>query len=362
MSEIKKLVLSGYFGYDNSGDEAILYTIVEGLRNRGIEPIILSGNPEKTAQVYRCKTYNRMNFDEVREAIKESDGLISGGGSLLQDATSVKSVIYYLSVIQLAHLSKKPVFFYSQGVGPINKKFLYYPMRFVLNKCTYLSVRDKESKAFLENEVKLKKEVHLTADPVLSLTYNEKDIVLEDYLKEFLKEKPITLSLRDWKGNEKLLEECILLVKCLLDKGEKVLLLPMHYPSDVQFLKKVYEPFKKERNVYFHSKEMHFLGHLECMKESKMVIGMRLHSLIYAANRHTPFVGISYDPKIDSFLGQFSMKNASTVENFSVVDILERVSEIQSNYEKEKREIKEKQKTLQRLSESPLDAIVQYFH
>ena len=94
----KKLVISGYYGFNNSGDEAVLKSILTALQeesqrsNVTIEPIVLSINPEWTTSMYGVRAVHRMKLKEVREALKESDGLISGGGSLLQDATGLKSI------------------------------------------------------------------------------------------------------------------------------------------------------------------------------------------------------------------------------------------------------------------------------
>ncbi|MBF6633431.1 MAG: polysaccharide pyruvyl transferase family protein, partial [Planococcus sp. (in: Bacteria)] len=89
-----RIVLSGYYGFDNVGDEAILYAIIHSLKEYypRIEIIVLSNKPEKTAETYRVKAVNRWSLKDIRAAIKSSDGLISGGGSLLQDETGRKSI------------------------------------------------------------------------------------------------------------------------------------------------------------------------------------------------------------------------------------------------------------------------------
>lgn len=126
----QKLVISGYYGFRNSGDEAVLKSILTALEeesqrsNITIEPIVLSGDPESTTAMYGVRSVHRMKLKEVREALKESDGLISGGGSLLQDATGLKSIPYYLGVIKLAQWLKKPTFIYAQGLALCIVKFL----------------------------------------------------------------------------------------------------------------------------------------------------------------------------------------------------------------------------------------------
>lgn len=91
------IVLSGYYGFNNIGDEAILYSIIQSLRR--LEPeidiTVLSNNPEVTESLYQTKAVNRWNPAEILLALKQADGLISGGGSLFQDETGFKSVAYY---------------------------------------------------------------------------------------------------------------------------------------------------------------------------------------------------------------------------------------------------------------------------
>jgi polysaccharide pyruvyl transferase WcaK-like protein len=100
-----RLVLSGYYGFRNSGDEAVLLGILQALDEAGkarglrFEPIVLSGDPAWTERQYGVAAVPRMNPTAVWRALLASDGLISGGGSLLQDATGWKSIPYYLGVI-----------------------------------------------------------------------------------------------------------------------------------------------------------------------------------------------------------------------------------------------------------------------
>ena len=102
-----KFVISGYIGFDNFGDEAILKVLTTHLKNSGAEKItVLSSNSHKTARLYEVYSANYLKFVKP---ILESDVLISGGGSLLQDLTSLKSLIYYLVIIMTALILNKKV-------------------------------------------------------------------------------------------------------------------------------------------------------------------------------------------------------------------------------------------------------------
>jgi polysaccharide pyruvyl transferase WcaK-like protein len=98
VQRVIRLDLSGYYGFSNSGDEAVLKSILTALEDAGkqagikIEPIVLSGDPDWTKRQYGVEAVHRTKLGEVRQALKNSDGLISGGGSLLQDATGLGSI------------------------------------------------------------------------------------------------------------------------------------------------------------------------------------------------------------------------------------------------------------------------------
>lgn len=110
---------------------------------------------------------------EVRKAIAESAGLISGGGSLLQDVTSSKTIPYYLGIIKLAQWLGKPVFIYSQGIGPVNRKLFHPLIRSVFRKCAYISVRDEQSRQLLQSMGISQDKVEVVPDPVMGLTLPE---------------------------------------------------------------------------------------------------------------------------------------------------------------------------------------------
>ena len=102
-----KYIVSGYIGFDNFGDEAIQNVLVKKLKSEGAGKItLISSNPEKTKKIHEVDSCGMLKF---LPALAKSDVLISGGGSLLQDVTSLKSLIYYLGVIYLALILGKKV-------------------------------------------------------------------------------------------------------------------------------------------------------------------------------------------------------------------------------------------------------------
>src|SRR5699024_5035457 len=99
-----KILVSGYFGYNNIGDEAILKGLIDGIRKKSsnIDIVVLSKNPDWTMAKYNVESVNRSKISDIISAIRDCDMLVSGGGSLLQDVTSKKSILYYLAILKLA--------------------------------------------------------------------------------------------------------------------------------------------------------------------------------------------------------------------------------------------------------------------
>ncbi|SDO57513.1 polysaccharide pyruvyl transferase CsaB [Halobacillus aidingensis] len=292
-----KVVLSGYYGFDNTGDEAILKSMIQHLKaiEPGIQIIVLSQSPSKTESDYGVSAVNRWDYKAIIRILKESDGLISGGGSLLQDATGPRSVLYYTGIMHMAKWLRKPVFIYAQGMGPIRKPFHRLLVRIALNGVTGISVRDMKSKEFLER-IGVRKSIHLFPDPVFGYDY-------KDMEEDRNSQKPlIAVSIREWGGSDKLVEKLTEAFTGCIEKGYRLRFIPMHGESDEAFSNKVAQRLNQDVEVV--SGHMSIDEKLHLLSEADVLIGMRLHSLIFAGVCSVPFVALSYDPKIDALADQ----------------------------------------------------------
>ncbi|MET1171892.1 polysaccharide pyruvyl transferase CsaB [Paenibacillus amylolyticus] len=337
----QKLVISGYYGFRNSGDEAVLKSILTALEeesqrsNITIEPIVLSGDPESTTAMYGVRSVHRMKLKEVREALKESDGLISGGGSLLQDATGLKSIPYYLGVIKLAQWLKKPTFIYAQGIGPVNRKIFNPMIKSVFKACTYVSVRDEQSADYLRGLGLQWNQIHVVPDPVMGLPLPETNskavagATSADAVNQANRVEPSTgghtklpvigVSVRFWESDRKELTAIAAGLKKLCSKRAVHLrFLPFHLPVDEQASRFLMEMLgdvtSKGSEISITEDLTDPQLMLEEVSKCDLVIGMRLHSLIYAASQYVPPVGISYDPKIDQFLLRLDSEPAGNTD------------------------------------------------
>jgi len=309
-----RIALSGYYGFDNSGDEALLSAITSSIRSYApqAEFTVLSGAPEKTRSLHGIKAVYYLNPWQVFKALWQCDLLISGGGSIFQDVTSGRSLPYYISVVALALILRKPVIFYAQGVGPINRAFSKWLMRLVANRVDLITLRDKDSLEYLRNLGVTRPPLKVTADPVFSLQPDQEDKATIEALLSRLNPgglPVIGVSVRKWSPLEGYQQDLAQLLDYLADKKYKILFIPMAYPEDIAESKRVAHLMKAEAIILeenLTSKE-----HLSLIANLELMIGMRLHALIFAASRGIPFAGLSYDPKVDAFLKIFNLKPLS---------------------------------------------------
>ncbi|QTB27586.1 polysaccharide pyruvyl transferase CsaB [Lysinibacillus sphaericus] len=293
------IVLSGYYGFDNVGDDAILLSIIQALKKweNDIEITVLSNNPTATEQTYGVKAVNRWKMKEIHQLLKTADGLISGGGSLMQDQTGMKTIPYYAGVIQIAKWLKKPVFVYAQGMGPINHSLSKLIVRKTFNKVEQVTVRDKASQTLL-TEIGVRKETKIVPDPVMGL--NGGDFHCEWLDQESLTaESYISVSVRDWPSTIAYKEKIAHSLDQLVRQGEQIVFLPMHGEHDLKTSQEV-AALMQEKSLIAPS-DLSIEEKIAVIGQSQLLIGMRLHSLIFSAIYATPFIAISYDPKIDAF-------------------------------------------------------------
>lgn len=311
----KRIVLSGYYGFDNSGDEAVLQSILLALEEQGraqgvrFIPVVLSIDPAKTRKIYGVESVHRMKLGELVRAIRGADGLISGGGSLLQDETGVKTIPYYLAVLKIAQWLGKPTFIYSQGIGPVHRPLFFGWIKSVFNRCQFVSVRDQESKQLLQR-MKVSKDVTVVPDPVMGMPLASSGHRAEE-LPLKAGEPVIGVSLRYWNQDRSELKAVSeALTQVMEQSNAHIRFLPFHLPTDAaasDYVVSLMDPVYRERittavNV---THPQHMLAEVS---RCQLLIGMRLHSLIYAASQQVPMIGISYDPKIDQFLNRLNME------------------------------------------------------
>jgi polysaccharide pyruvyl transferase CsaB len=339
-NKIRRLVISGYYGFRNSGDEAVLKSILTALEEAAsqsgltVQPVVLSADPQWTSKQYGVEAVPRMKLAEMRQALRNSDGLISGGGSLLQDATGLGSIPYYLGVMEMARWAGKPTFVYAQGIGPVNRKLFQPFIARAFKRAGYVSVRDEESAQLLRRYGVAADRIDVVPDPVMGLPLGSAADVAppaagEDTLPV------VGVSVRFWRSDRADLDRTAAALEALAGRHRvRLRFLPFHHGSDEDASRYVMERLgaaaAQAELADAHEDPQQMLREVS---RCALLIGMRLHSLIYAANQRVPLVGISYDPKIDQFLHRLGQRPAGTTESLDPEEFADKTLHLLSHPE-----------------------------
>ena len=279
---MKKAVCSGYYGFDNFGDDAVLSVLVN-LFSKKYDLTVFSASPEKTKKIYNVKSVNSFNYFEVLKSIIKSDVLISGGGSLLQDATSFKSLIYYLGIIFIAELFFKEVIIFAQGLGPFNSKFSELLVKTLLKRCKLITVRDIDSKRLLENwNIKSA----LVCDPVFTMNITKQK-----------KENTLGIQLRKFCGvNDEFLKKLAAAVNNYFP-DKNIVIFSLQPSIDLDVCLKFKDLLRRDAVV---KNGLSVPETLEEISKLEYLIGMRFHALLAGLMSGVKVLPVSYDKKVTS--------------------------------------------------------------
>lgn len=335
--KIHNVLMSGYYGFNNSGDEAILLSMHKNIEKLGdnIHITVLSNRPDETKNKYGVNVVYRFSFLEVFRAIRHCDVLLSGGGSLLQDTTSTRSLMYYLSIILLAKLCRKKVMLYANGIGPVSKNSNRHIVKMVVNKADTITLREENSYEELRSMGVTNPNAFVTADPVFTMEGISKEAGLE-VLKNIgvPTDRPIVgVSVRNWKGIDQFVDEFAALCDDIYEKyNRSIVFIVMQVPNDINVSEKVQQ---KMKNPSFVLKENYspyeIMGMISAMD---FILSMRLHTLIFAARQRIPLIGFVYDPKIEYYLEKINMPIGGKVGDFNKESAMEKVDDMINNRQK----------------------------
>lgn len=315
-----ELLITGYHGYGNCGDEATLLAIKEGVERMNLDVRItaLSFDPEFTKSEYGINAVHKFNPFKVFFALLKSKVVLSGGGTLLQDVTSTRSLLYYLSIIKIAKLLGKRVMVYANGIGPVSREKNRKRINKVVNRVDIITLREELSLNDLTSMGVTKPPTYVTADPAFNLQPETEERAAEILEAEGVPtEMPIVgVCVREWKKakyGEDFIREMAIACDGLIRGGKTVLFIPMQYKEDIEISKKIKEHMEEE--CYILSKSYKPKEVMAVIGKTSLVLGMRLHSLIFAGVMNVPMLGIIYDPKVEYYLKVLEMQKAADIRS-----------------------------------------------
>jgi polysaccharide pyruvyl transferase CsaB len=317
----RRILISGYYGFNNLGDEAVLAATAAELRRLlpDAEITVLSASPAETSRAHGVRAISRRDPARILRAVAACDLFLSGGGSLYQDATSWRSPFYYLGLLATAELLRRRTVVYAQGVEPANSRSVRSTVAFLLNHVDLITVRDATSVELLSEMGIRRPRIVLSADPSLLLTPQWTDAAVAERTR-WGDGMWCGLALRPW-ATQGLLRTAAEGARAAAQRlGNRWALLPMHPASDLSVCEALAADLGSLATVVrvpVHPREM-----LALIGSLALVVGMRLHALLFAAAQGVPVVPISYDPKVEALmrdLGEPPPLRAAQIQSSDIV-------------------------------------------
>lgn len=326
------VVICGAYGRGNAGDDAILEAILQEMRS--IDPdmpvTVLSKDPKATRLQYRVCSLSRTAFFAWHRAMRRAKLYINGGGSLIQDVTSRRSLWFYLHNIRAAKRAGCAVQMYGCGIGPVLRENHRVLAARVLNtNVDVISLREPDSLQELQRMGITKPEILLTADPALTLQPAAPDRIDSVLLRAGIPPQGnyICFALRKWKGFE---EKAALFGQAAQYAYETYGLIPVFTAVE-----KHQDPAAGRLAAAGLDIPHYFLDDagdastiIGALSRMRAVVSMRLHALIFAAGHGIPLAGVVYDPKVSSFLRYIGQETFEDLEHLSAEQLLTMVDHI----------------------------------
>ncbi|MDW7661805.1 MAG: polysaccharide pyruvyl transferase CsaB [Bacillota bacterium] len=307
----KNILIIGYYGSSNLGDELLLKEtlklITPYVERSNIK--VLSYHVEQTKRFHGIEGVSRNKPLKIFKAILGADIIIGGGGSMLQNVTSNRSLMYYLSLINFGLLLKKKVILLGNGIGPIKGGFQTRLVKRTLDRIEYLHLRDKDSYDWIDGSKKA--HIHLGQDLALENSTENADI----------KRNNVIINLRMWKSVDALKGVVKPFIHYVQNKGYTVTCLSMQDGNDDKAMADL-GPVKTFETLEALEEEV---------RTSRFAIAMRLHTLILCSNFGVPFIGLSYDPKVSTFCRQMDMPYYESFESLSFQDLVKSFDLLEAN-------------------------------
>lgn len=292
----RSVLLCGYYGEHNLGDDALLEALLHQLP-ASVTPLVTAYDEAAVEDRHGVATVQRRSLRNVLIALRQCRALVLGGGSLLQDSTSLRSLLYYGALIVAARLQGRPVFLWAQGLGPLRRLRSRLLVRWLLPMATAITWRDAGS-------ARLARELGCVAphgaDAVWALPP----------LPWLGRGGPIVVC---WRPTCLLTPQSwSVLLEALSQLAEahdrQVLWLPFHRSQDDPLLQWLQQQGLMPPALLRRSRQLEAQLPSEAMavfRSAGLVVAMRLHALILAALSGSPVAALSYDPKVQACASEF---------------------------------------------------------
>ena len=304
--ERESIMICGAYGRGNAGDDAILEAIVQEMRALDPERTIcvMSRRPKETRLVYRTGAVYTFNIFSVLHKFRKAALYINGGGSLMQDVTSTRSLWYYCYTLRAAKKRGCKVMMYGCGIGPINRAGNRKMAAKTIDRSVdRITLRDDNSRHELADMGVTRPDIRVSADPTIILDAAPAEVVSLAMEQSGIDPngRYIGFGLRHWKGLDAALPAIAAAANYAYEKhGLTPVFVPIEFPSDLTPAERVGSLLRCPWYAVRTRQPIEVT--IGILARMKTVVGIRLHSLMFSAGQGVPVVGLSYDIKVDGFL------------------------------------------------------------
>ena len=332
------VMICGAYGKGNAGDDAILKAILAQMRR--IDPdmpiYVLSHNPKQTRQRYYVGAVHAFNPFAFLPLMHRTKLYLSGGGSLIQDETSTRSLHYYLWSIRMAKHCGNKVLMYGCGIGPVHSASNRTQAAKVINRCVdAITLREDLSAEELRAMGVTKPEVHVTADPALLLQPGTDGAVDSFLLSQGLEPQGryALFVLRPWHGFTQKKQS---LVDAANTAYQTYGLTPVFFAlepgRDLGVTREVRAALDCPSVLLTTPEDEKLI--IGMMRRMALVVSMRLHTLIFASSVGAPLVALSYDPKVTGFMRYIGQKHCVEFDTMTREALLAQIGKVLSEPER----------------------------
>ena len=314
------ILILGYYGFRNNGDEAVLKSIVDSLlaKEPGLRICALSMHPKLTAAMHGIRAINRYNLPHICYELSRTKLLLTGGGSLIQDVTSTRSLIYYLFIIRLAIKFGAQNMLFANGIGPLRLTRNRASAGRLLNHIEMITVRDERSAEVLCEIGVNAPPVEITSDIAFSLKHSDRSAGRARLKSLGIDGEYFCVAIRGWKhlnlGFEKQIAEFSDYIYRV--HGLSPVFITMQPVNDEEISRRTISLMETDGCFFGAGNNLDEI--LGVISGARLALCMRLHTVVYAASLGTPVLGLVYDPKVKSMMDSLDQGYYMDVDNIDL--------------------------------------------
>jgi polysaccharide pyruvyl transferase CsaB len=320
----KNIIISGWYGQFNAGDDAILDVFIEQTKARiACDIAVLSEAPENIANVRALPHPVAFGRGALRylldgsyfrhlKNIHRCDLFVLGGGGLLRDNTNWRNLVRLLDEIWMAKLFGRKVMLYAIGVGPFKSRLGKWLIGRSVNMCDLITVRSERCVALLREIGIAPQRINLVADPAFLLAPQApRDPELKALFAdgEKIGFYPTYALLRGFPDDSHLKRLAAALDRLVETEGAAIVAMPMSVRSngfdDVRVAKLIRAAMRYPEALAVYEKRLTAPELKWVTAQAKLNITVRLHAMIFSLGCDVPVVAVNYEPKVGNVFAAF---------------------------------------------------------